>query len=93
MNGLEELEWKETNWYNLLRSPEYLLARGTYIEGALTNGSYYSRLAESRAELSPNGSLTIYSYQDKDEGSYWCHSKHRSAWSVLFPFSKYLCNC
>ena len=83
VNGREELEWRSTH-------PEHrLLAWGAYVDGVLTNVSYYDRLANGRAELSSDGSLTIHSYEDGEHGRYICHSEYREAVTYLYTFSMY----
>ena len=76
MNESELLHWKD-------RYTEQLVARGVYKDGVLTNTDYYHPLADGRAELGPDGSLTIHSYNDTDAGGYDCSSKYRWARSDL----------
>ena len=87
MNGRQELWWErqKKNNYLLLQ-----MASGIYLNRTLIDVFYNDRLVEGRSELSPDGSLTIHSYEDKDSGNYSCHTKHGSAWSDVTTFSKYV---
>ena len=58
------------------------------MNGILTNTSYHNRLADGRAELTPDGSLTIHRYEDGDDGSYWCESEYRTIRSDLATFGE-----
>ena len=87
MNVREELEWR------YIYPEELLLARGVYVDGVLTNTSYHHKLAKARAELSPDGSLTIQSYEERDEGVYQCYNGYRPDVSRLITFSMCLSKC
>ena len=87
MNVREELEWR------YIYPEELLLARGVYVDGVLTNTSYHHKLAKARAELSPDGSLTIQSYEERDEGVYQCYNGYRPDVTRLITFSMYLSKC
>ena len=78
--GCEELQWRYGYHKNLL------VAKGVYVDGNLTDATYYSSLAGGRAELAPDGSLIIHSYEDRDAGVYLCYSEYRSALSNLMTF-------
>ena len=65
------------------------VASGVYTNGVLTNVSYYNKLADGRAELSLNGSLTIRTYEDGDSGSYRCMSEYRLAWTSIHDLCMY----
>ena len=85
-NGREELEWKG----DLIFTDE-LLVRGIYLNGSLTEVSYHSKLADGRAALNQDGSLTIYSLEDWHTGNYHCVSEYRWVITDLTIFGKYIC--
>ena len=85
LNGREELQWKGS-----LEVTNQLLAKGIYVNGVLTEASYYNKLADGRAELNQDGSLTIYNYEDWHTGMYHCKSEYRWAITDLATFCKYI---
>ena len=84
LKGPEPLDWSVYNKDRLL------LARGFFVNSTLANASYYDRLGEGRAELSPNASLTIHSYENRDGGDYYCSSRSRYVTATLRPFRMYI---
>ena len=86
VNGREELEW----WSGYQDKLVLLLARGVYVDGVLTNPTYYDRLADGRAELSMDGSLTIHRYEYGDNARYWCKSEYRWLGMDLSSFGMYI---
>ena len=84
LKGPEPLDWSVYNKDRLL------LARGFFVNSTLANASYYDRLGEGRAELSPNASLTIHSYENRDDGDYYCSSRSRYVTATLRPFRMYI---
>ena len=82
VNGIEGLEWR----YDCHKNS--LVAKGVYMDGKLRNAAYYSQLVGGRAKLSPDGSLSINRYEDKDNGAYVCDNGYRTTLYYLTTFSK-----
>ena len=85
MNGTERLTWA-ARLFRSDKSDREVVATGYYVNGTLLRAYYDDRLANGRAELTPNGSIIIYRYEKEDKGDYDCYSEYRWAGFDLDTF-------